>query len=258
MPVFLFHDVIFGPVRSRRLGLSLGINLLPSHSKYCSYNCIYCECGWTTQVPGDAVELPTRLQVKEFLEQRLKELAAEEYLPDAITFAGNGEPTLHPDFAGIVDDTIQLRNRYAAQAQVVVLSNASTLENPDVFHALTRLDQNIQKLDSGSDELFRLINNPVAPGRFNETIERLKSFNGQVIIQSLFLKGTFNHHSVDNTAEEEVSAWLGHISVIRPKLVMLYSLARATPSRHLENVSTADLEKIAERVRSLNMRAEVY
>ena len=258
MPVFLFHDVIFGPVRSRRLGLSLGINLLPAHSKYCTFNCIYCECGWTEKIPGDVVDLPSREQVREFLEQKLKELVSEDYIPDALTFAGNGEPTLHPDFPGIVDDTLALRNQYAQQAQVTILSNASMIHDQKVFNALLKLDQNIQKLDSGSDKLFRLINNPVHPERFGEMIENLQKFNGQVIIQSLFLKGFFNTLSVDNTTEEELSEWLNHIADIRPKMVMIYSLDRATPSHHLEKVPLSELEKIAERVRELNIKTAVY
>ena len=258
MPVFLFHDVIFGPVRSRRLGLSLGINLLPAHEKYCSYNCIYCECGWTGKIPGDVVNLPSRVQVREFLEQKLKDLASEDYIPEALTFAGNGEPTLHPDFPGIVDDTIALRDKYAPMAQVAILSNASMIQDQKVFIALLKLDQNIQKLDSGSDKLFRLINNPVQPERFLEMIENLRKFNGQVIIQSLFLKGFFKDLPVDNTTEEEVSEWLKHIAFIHPKMVMLYSLDRATPSHHLEKVPLSELEKISEQVRKLNIMAVVY
>jgi len=177
MPVFLFHDVIFGPVRSRRLGLSLGINPLPTHEKYCTFNCIYCECGWTEKIPGDMVSLPTRLQVREFLEQKLKALVLEEHLPDALTFAGNGEPTLHPDFPGIVDDTLALRDKYAPGAKVTVLSNASMIHDQKVFRSLLKLDNNIQKLDAGSGKLFQLINNPVQPERFEEMILDLKKFN---------------------------------------------------------------------------------
>ena len=258
MPVFLFHDVIFGPVRSRRLGLSLGINPLPTHEKYCTFNCIYCECGWTEKIPGDMVSLPTRLQVREFLEQKLKALVLEEHLPDALTFAGNGEPTLHPDFPGIVDDTLDLRDKYAPGAKVTVLSNASMIHDQKVFQALLKLDNNIQKLDAGSGKLFQLINNPVQPERFEEMILDLKKFNGQVIIQSLFLKGFYKDQSVDNTTEEELTAWLKHIEFIRPQKVMIYSLDRATPSHHLEKVSIPELEKIAERVRKLNIRVNVY
>jgi wyosine [tRNA(Phe)-imidazoG37] synthetase (radical SAM superfamily) len=258
MPVFLFQDVIFGPVRSRRLGLSLGINLLPTHSKYCSFNCIYCECGWTKQRPGDTVDLPSRTLVREFLEQKLKELSSEEWLPDALTFAGNGEPTLHPDFPGIVEDTLMLRDAYAPKAKVAVLSNASMLHDPAIFNALRQVDQNIQKLDAGSGDLFRLINNPVNPERFGEMIGDLKRFNGHVIIQSLFLKGIFNNQPVDNTNEEDLGEWLKHISFINPGQVMVYSIARATPSNQLEKITPDGLEKIAGRVNDLGINAVVY
>lgn len=258
MPVFLFHDIIFGPVRSRRLGLSLGINLLPAHAKYCTFNCIYCECGWTEKIPGDLVDLPSRQQVKEFLERKLKSLLAEDHLPDALTFAGNGEPTLHPEFPGIVDDTMELRDKYIPAAKVTILSNASMIHDRGVFHALLKLDQNIQKLDSGSEKLFRLINNPVHPEKFREMICDLKAFNSRVIIQGLFLKGFYQDLPVDNTSEAEVSEWLKHIAFINPKQVMLYSLDRATPSQHLEKINLSELEKIADKVRILGIETKVY
>ena len=161
MAGFLFHEIVFGPVRSRRLGLSLGINLLPAHIKHCSFNCIYCECGWTPVNSDPEPEFPDRGLVFTFLEQRLKELTDEDYLPDALTFAGNGEPTLHPDFANIVDDTIVLRDRYAPGAKVSVLSNSSMIGDPSVFNALLKMDNNILKLDAGSERIFQLMNNPV-------------------------------------------------------------------------------------------------
>jgi wyosine [tRNA(Phe)-imidazoG37] synthetase (radical SAM superfamily) len=258
MQVFLFHDIIFGPVRSRRLGLSLGINLLPTHSKYCSFNCIYCECGWTQKIPGDPVDLPSRTQVREFLEMKLRDLVSEDYLPDALTFAGNGEPTLHPEFAGIVEDTILLRNKYSQGSKVAVLSNASTIGRPEIFNALLRLDRNIQKLDCSHDQLFRIINNPADPVKLSDTVENLRKFNGRLIIQSMFIKGTFRDTVVDNTIEEEVREWLRQIGYIRPGSVMIYSIDRATPSHHLKKVSAEELEKIAKQVRELGIAAEIY
>ena len=255
---FLFHDIVFGPVNSRRLGVSLGINLLPAEAKFCTFNCVYCECGWTQdKLPGDN-KLPSRELVRERLEEKLKWMKETGMRPDAITFAGNGEPTLHPDFPGIVDDALVLRDQYTPQAQVAILSNASMTHDQKVFNALLKLDQNIQKLDSGSEKLFRLINNPLQPGRFREMIEDLRKFNGQVIIQSLFLKGYFNELPVNNATAEELSEWLKHIAFIRPKTVMLYSIDRATPAHHLEKIPLSELEKIAEKVRKLNIRAVVY
>ncbi|MGE5425346.1 MAG: radical SAM protein [Syntrophothermus sp.] len=258
MPTFLFHDVIFGPVRSRRLGLSLGINLLPNDSKYCSFNCIYCECGWTLHKPGIIPELPSRIEVKTYLEQRLKEMADENYLPDALTYAGNGEPTLHPDFAGIVEDTIELRNKYAPAARITVLSNASRIHIPEVFDALMRLDNNIQKLDAGFLKYFERINQPVEPVRFEEMIDHLARFNEKVIIQSMFLKGTYRNELIDNTSPGEVEEWLKHIRRIRPSMVMVYSIDRATPLHNLEKISKLDLERIAALVEASGIKAKVY
>ena len=258
MAGFLFHDVIFGPVRSRRLGLSLGINLLPNHQKYCSFNCIYCECGWTPLQRDEEMELPPRELVAEYLGKSLEELVEMDYLPDAITFAGNGEPTLHPHFGAIVDDTIRLRDRFCPQAKVSVLSNASMIHKPDVFHALLKLDNNIQKLDAGSDELFHLINNPVQPVRFNDLLENLKKFRGKVIIQSMFLRGQYRNRQVDNTNHEAVGKWLQHLGEIQPQMVMIYPVARATPVPGLEKIPVAELERIAEKIREIGLHARVY
>jgi len=258
MAGFLFHDVIFGPVRSRRLGLSLGVNLLPAHSKYCSFNCIYCECGWTPENLSEKPEFPSRELVSQYLEQRLLELIRENYLPQAITFAGNGEPTLHPEFPGIVADTLALRDRYTPETEVAVLSNGSMVHDPRVFNALIRLDTNIQKLDAGYEKLFLQINNPVFPVRFSELTGNLKKFNGQVIIQSMFLRGHHNGQVIDNTLEEDVHAWLWQIKEINPKLVMIYPISRATPAGTLEKITIFELEKIGVQVNKLGIEVKVY
>jgi wyosine [tRNA(Phe)-imidazoG37] synthetase (radical SAM superfamily) len=258
MSGFLFHDVIFGPVRSRRLGLSLGINLLPSHSKYCSFNCIYCECGWTPEMHNAVPELPPRELVSQYLEYRLKELVEEDHIPDALTFAGNGEPTLHPAFAGIVDDTLALRDNYMPGVSVTVLSNASMIHEPSVFAALLRLDNNIQKLDAGFERLFLQINNPAMPVKFHDLIGNLKKFNGKVIIQSMFLRGIYKGEVIDNTTGNEVMEWMHHLAVIRPAMVMIYPVSRATPVHNLEKIGTFELETIAKKVRELGIEAKVY
>jgi wyosine [tRNA(Phe)-imidazoG37] synthetase (radical SAM superfamily) len=258
MPGFLFDDVIFGPVRSRRLGLSLGINLLPLHRKHCSFNCIYCECGWTKPAGDEPPAFPSRAEVSRFLEQRLRQLSAEQYWPDSLTYAGNGEPTLHPEFAGIVEDTIQLRDQYVPGAKVSVLSNASMIGQPAVFGALQKTDNNILKLDAGSLRMFQLINNPVTETDFGKLIENLIRFNGKLIIQSMFLRGTFKGETVDNTVDEEVTRWIEHLQLIRPELVMIYPIARATPVHNLEKISETVLTAIAGRVRALGLHAEVY
>lgn len=258
MAGFLFHEVVFGPVRSRRLGLSLGINLLPTHAKHCSFNCIYCECGWTPASSGEIPSLPSREEVRWYLEKHLKQLAAEDYLPDAITYAGNGEPTVHPDFAQIVDDTIALRNELAPAAKVTVLSNGSMLHREDIFKALLKLDNNIQKLDGGTNRIFQLINNPVNSMTIDSVAANLKRFNGKVIIQTMFLRGQFRGDLVDNTTEEEVTAWIEKLLEIRPKSVMIYPIARATPVHSLEKIVIFELEKIAAKVRGVGLKVEVY
>jgi wyosine [tRNA(Phe)-imidazoG37] synthetase (radical SAM superfamily) len=258
MPGFLFHDVIFGPVRSRRLGLSLGINLLPSHSKYCSFNCIYCECGWTPETGNLVPDLPSRDIVSEYLEYRLKELIEEDHIPNVMTFAGNGEPTMHPDFAGIVDDTLALRDKYMPGVKVSILSNASMISEPSIFNALLKFDNNIQKLDAGFERLFLRINNPIRSVKFDDLITNLKKFNGKVIIQSMFLRGSYKGEVIDNTTEAEVAGWLQHLDFIRPSLVMIYPISRITPAHNLEKISIFELEKIAEKVRKLWIEANVY
>ena len=258
MSGFLFQDVIFGPVRSRRLGLSLGVNLLPLHSKYCSFNCIYCECGWTPPVQASHPEFPSRTEVRGYLEQRLLQLVTDEHFPDAITYAGNGEPTLHPEFAGIVEDTLVLRDQYVPASKVTVLSNATRISDPAVFAALKKLDNNILKLDAGSEKLFNLINNPVEPVDFAGLIDLLKKFDGALIIQSMFLRGTYKGEVVDNTAAGEVEDWIGLLTAIHPKLVMIYPIARATPLHSLEKIALSELDLIADKVRKAGIKVQVY
>lgn len=258
MAGFLFNELIFGPVRSRRLGLSLGINLLPTHKKFCNFNCIYCECGWTQ--PGDTRldELPSREVVRQFLEQRLKELVADDYLPDVLTYAGNGEPTLHPEFAGIVDDTVQLRDKYVPQAKVSLLSNAGRLGKPDIRRALHKIDNNILKLDAGSERMFRLINNPGKQFDFDQLLQNLKSFDGDKIIQTMFLRGMFNGEIVDNTTPGEVALWIGHLKEIKPSMVMIYPIARETPLQDLVKIGPDELNAIAGAVKAAGLRVKVY
>jgi wyosine [tRNA(Phe)-imidazoG37] synthetase (radical SAM superfamily) len=258
MAGFLFHDVIFGPVRSRRLGLSLGINLLPLHRKHCSFNCIYCECGWTKPSSADPPGYPSRAEVAEFLEKKLLELSSEQYYPDSLTYAGNGEPTLHPQFAEIVDDTINLRDRLMPNAKISVLSNASMTGDEKVFNALLRIDNNIQKLDAGEEKMFRMINQPLMGPSFGDIVKNLIRFDGRVIIQSMFLRGEYKGEIIDNTVESEIVSWLEHLRKIRPSGVMIYPIARETPAHHLEKVSSSTLVAIAQRVRELGIHAEIY
>jgi len=202
--------------------------------------------------------MPAREEVASFLEQKLNELAVDDYLPDAITYAGNGEPTLHPEFSGIVDDTIRLRDMYSADAKVTVLSNGSRIQDPSVFNALLKLDNNILKLDAGTEETFHILNNPVEPFDLAGYIEGLMKFKGNLIIQTMFLKGSFNGRVIDNTTDAEVTEWIAHLKRIRPKSVMLYSIARATPAHELEQISRGTLEEIALRARKEGLEVKVY
>lgn len=202
--------------------------------------------------------MPSPALVYEFLEKRLKELAAEGYLPDVLTYAGNGEPTLHPEFAEIVDGTIALRNKYAPEARVSVLSNASMLGNPKVVEALKKIDNNILKLDAGTEKMFRLINNPGPLFDFDRLLANLRQFNGKLIIQTMFLRGEYRGETVDNTTEDEVKAWISHLTEIRPSQVMIYPIARETPLQNLQKIGPEELEKIAGKARVAGIEVKVF
>lgn len=253
----LFHDIIFGPVHSRRLGLSLGVNLLPTESKLCSFDCIYCECGWNAEHPGIR-RFNDRADVREQLEATLRRMVADHTPPDVITFAGNGEPTLHPRFEAVIDDTLALRDALCPAAKVSVLSNATQLHRDDVCRALSRVDNNILKLDSAFDETVRKMNNPRNPDYSVRTIaEQMKRFEGRMILQTMFLKGICDGEPIDNTTEEEVAAWLRIVDEIRPQQVMVYSLDRDTPCPTLEKVPREELQAIAARVEAIGIPCSV-
>ena len=247
--MILFDQIIFGPIHSRRLGLSLGVNLLPIDAKICSFNCIYCECGFNTTMHDSPI--PTRDQVRETLEAKLQEMVAEVQIPDVITFAGNGEPTLHAEFEGIIDDTIALRNKYCPTAKVSVLSNSTRIHKPHIFAALNKVDNNILKFDSAIDRTMKLMDQPVGK-HINVAwfIEHLKKFEGRLIIQTMFLRGEVQGEKLDNTTDEEVEAWILALEQIRPQQVMIYSLDREAPTKNLQKVNVDELNIIAEKVRA--------
>ena len=253
----LFHDIIFGPVHSRRLGLSLGVNLLPTESKLCSFDCIYCECGWNAEHPGRR-RFNAREEVRTHLGEALRRMSEAGTPPDVITFAGNGEPTLHPEFGAVIDDTLALRDALCPAAKVSVLSNATQIHREEVFRALLRVDNNILKLDSAFDATVRRIDNPQNPDySVRAIVERMKRFEGRMILQTMFLRGECNGAPIDNTTEEEVSAWLRLVEEIRPRQVMVYSLDRDTPCPTLEKVSREELQRIAARVEALGIPCSV-
>lgn len=243
----LYPNIIYGPVHSRRLGLSLGVNLLPLHSKLCSFDCVYCECGWNADNRGREGFNP-RESVRSALESTLERMAADGALPDVITFAGNGEPTMHPDFEGVIDDTIKLRDRLSPSSRVSVLSNATRIGEASVRRALLKVDNNILKLDSAFDETVRIMNNPCGDYSVRRTVEHMKEFGGRLTVQTMFLRGEYRGCRFDNTSEREVSAWLELLKEIAPRNVMVYSIDRDTPCHTLGKVTHGELVKIAERV----------
>lgn len=256
MSTIIYPAPIFGPVHSRRLGVSLGINLMPADGKVCTFDCVYCECGFNADF-RPRQRRPTREEVREALEARLQDMQANGPAPDVLTFAGNGEPTAHPRFAGIIDDTLALRDRYFPKAKVSVLSNSTMLFRPEVVEALKRIDNNILKLDTVDPEYIRRVDRPTGAYDVNEIISRMKAFKGQLIIQTMFMKGTHDGLSVDNTTDRYVLPWLDAVRDIAPRQVMIYTIDRETPDRNLEKATPEELDRIAALVREAGMEVSV-
>ena len=247
MSTIIYPSPIFGPVHSRRLGISLGINLLPADGKVCSFNCIYCECGFNED-HRPKQSMPTRQQVAQKLEEKLQQMSAEGQLPDVLTFAGNGEPTCHPHFAEIIDDTIRLRNQYCPSAKVSVLSNSTMIHRKQVHDALMKVDNNILKLDTVDPIYINKVDHPNGTYDVEAIIERLKAFHGHVIIQTMFMRGECKGESVDNTGEEYVAPWLEAVKQIAPQMVMIYTIDRETPAQGLQKATHEQLDTIRDRV----------
>ncbi len=258
MSTILFDKLVFGLVYSRKLGISLGINLLPTDSKYCNFDCIYCECGWSKNGQGQKRKLPNRNDLKEALSSKLQELRGTVNEPDAITFAGNGEPTIHPDFVGIIDDTIEIRDQYSPHTVISVLSNASMLHKKSVRVALKKIEKNILKLDTGIESTFNILNRSAGNLSLDQIVNNLELFKGKLIIQTLFVRGYYDDHFIDNTTQEEVNAWLPLVKKVNPEYVMIYPIDRGTPVKELEKVSERELSEIAKRVEKEGIKTEVY
>ena len=240
----LFGEIVYGPIHSRRLGTSLGMEIMPLEHKLCTFNCVYCECGWNE--PIHHPQLPTRAEVREALENKLSALSSQQSALDVITFSGNGEPTLHPDFNGIIRDTIELRDRYFPNAKVSVLSNSTQLGRTDVVEALQLCDNRILKLDAATDTMMRRIDLPVNEQLTVATIMGwLKQFDGDFTLQTCFLRGEHNGARIDNTTPEELAAWYQAVDELHPKQIMIYVIDRKTPEEHLEKISRDEMEQIA-------------
>lgn len=247
MSTIIYPSPIFGPIHSRRLGISLGINLMPADGKLCSFDCIYCECGFNAD-HRPTLPRPTRDEVAAKLEQTLQRMTAEGQLPDVLTFAGNGEPTCHPHFAEIIGDTIRLRNQYCPQAKVCVLSNSTMIHRQSVHDALMLVDDNILKLDTVNPQYINKVDRPNGHYDVQTIIDRMKAFNGHIIIQTMFMRGQYQGESVDNTGEEYVAPWLDVVKQINPQQVMVYTIDRETPAHGLEKASREQLDAIRDRV----------
>lgn len=243
----LFSEIVYGPIHSRRLGCSLGINLMPINGKICSFNCVYCECGFNTQ---GKYTLPKREDVAQALQIKLEDLRTQGITPDVFTFSGNGEPTMHPEFEGIIEDTCILRDKYFPNAKISVLSNSTQLGKESVIRGLMKADNRILKFDSAFNATMKLIDQPVNENYSVEWLtERLCSFKGNLIVQTIFLRGEHEGKIIDNTTPQEVEAWVNALKTIQPKQVMIYAIDRATPVKTLEKVSKEELEQIADKAR---------
>lgn len=237
----LREPTVFGPIKTRRLGYSLGINLLPQKGKLCDFDCIYCECGWNADGRDDKV-LPTALQVRSALEEKLAQCMLDGTQMDSITFAGDGEPTLHPDFPAIVDDVLTLRDIYYPSAKVSVLSNATRLSDGKVFEALKKVDNPIMKLDAPTDELVRRVNKPNAAYSVAEVVGNLARFEGNFILQTMFLKS----RDFDSSSPEVIEGWMDIVRFLKPRRIMAYSIDRPTPQEGLVKFSESQIKKLVQ------------
>lgn len=257
MSTILFDEIVYGPIHSRRLGSSLGMNILPYDGKVCSFDCVYCECGLNENFRTNT-KLPSRTDIRYALDYKLQKIKEEKINLDVITFAGNGEPTLHPEFEGIIDDTIELRNKYFPEVKISVLSNGLQVKKDSVFEALKKVDNPILKLDSGINETAILIDRPNTKDySVEKQVELYKKFNHDFILQTMILKGEIDGKKVDNSTEEEVSALLEIIKELRPREVMIYTIDRETPIKSLRKASIEVLNDIAGKVNALGIKTNV-
>ncbi|WP_373801613.1 radical SAM protein [Bacteroides heparinolyticus] len=252
----IYPSPIFGPVHSRRLGVSLGINLLPADGKICTFDCIYCECGFNVDRRSKQ-PLPTREEVRTALEARLQDMLQNGPAPDVLTFAGNGEPTAHPRFPEIITDTLALRDRYFPNAKVSVLTNSTFIHKPAVFEALNKVDNNILKLDTVDEAYIRELDRPTGSYSVNKIIESMKAFKGNCIIQAMFLKGSYAGKNMDNTSDKYVLPWLEAVKEIAPRQVMIYTIDRETPGQDLRKATHEELDRIATLIKKEGIEVSV-
>lgn len=254
MATVIFPSPIFGPIKSRRLGISLGVNLLPADGKICTFDCIYCECGFNSE-RRPTKRMPQRQEVAEALEKKLIEMKEDGAMPDVITFAGNGEPTIHPQFHEIINDTIALRDRHCPNAKVSVLTNATMISKRTVFEALQKVDNNILKLDTVDAAYIKRIDRPNGKYNLEEIMGQMKAFNGKAIIQTMFMRGVVDGVDVDNTGEEYVGPWIEAVKEIAPREVMIYTIDRETPQQGLMKATPEQLDLIVKKLAEAGIKA---
>lgn len=255
MSTILFDEMIFGPVESRRFGISLGINLLSSDIKVCNFDCIYCECGYSHYDLQIANKFTSETVLLDELNHQFK--AGKYEALDAITYAGNGEPTLHPHFDSIARSIKLLRDKYHPNVKIVLLTNGSTLSSKRFKNAAPWIDEICIKLDAGNQEFFDTINHPLGKFTLSQLVESIKSLEIPITIQSIFFRGMVNGNQFDNSDPKHVNAWLELIREIRPELVMIYSISRDTALESLEAISKIKLDNIAAKVHKLDINTLV-
>ena len=246
------EEVVFGPIRSRRLGSSLGINLLPENGKICNFDCIYCECGWNKDGRDDT-RLPSALTVRNALEMKLKQCLLEGVAIDSITFSGDGEPTLNPEFPQIIDDTIGLRNQYYPQSKITVLSNATRAHLPEVFNALRKVDNPTMKIDAPTNELAEKINHPAKGYDVQRVVEALKQFDGDFILQTMFLRS----QDFDSSSPEVLKGWMEIVRSLRPREIMVYTIDRPTPEVGLQKFTVDEMVVLTQPLRDEGFRIQI-
>ena len=232
-----FDEIVFGPIFSRRLGSSLGVNLLPSKGKLCNFDCVYCECGWNKDGRGDAV-FPKLSDIEAALEEKMSRASEDGVRIDSVTFSGNGEPTMHPDFAAVIDVTLRMRDRYFPDAKVSVLSNATMIGRTDVMEALMRVDNPILKIDASSDELIGRINKPVGRYRLDDVVENLRKFEGRFVLQTMFLRSP----EFDTASPEALGRWMDIVRELKPREIMVYTIDRETPDKSLGKYTVEEMK----------------
>jgi wyosine [tRNA(Phe)-imidazoG37] synthetase (radical SAM superfamily) len=256
MSTILFNEIVFGPIISRRLGVSLGVNLLPRFGKYCNFDCIYCECGFNSDGKSDT-KLPEILQVREALLNKIANHDRTLGDIDTITFSGNGEPTMHPSFPEIIDLALDIRDLYAPKAKVSVLTNGSGLSKPKIKEALKKVDNAIIKIDSAFDNTINLIDRPQFPYSVEKVINDLEDLKGVFVLQTMFLRGVYNGLKIDNTTQEEVEGWYQVVRRTSPREIMVYTIDRETPAQDLQKVTVQEMEQIVNPLRNSGFKVSV-